>query len=66
MDAEWRVRLDLLKTEFATIEGSIKSIAEQVANPKIDRAAPRAALNVAKSRLAQLNERIASLATDLS
>jgi hypothetical protein len=66
MPSEWLVRLELLKSEFATIEDSGKSIAEQVANPKIDRVAPRAAQDVAKNRLAQLNEKIASLNADLN
>jgi hypothetical protein len=66
MPSEWRLRLDLLKSEFAMIESSVKSIAEQAANPKIDRATPRTDLDVAKNRLAQLSEKIASLDADLS
>jgi hypothetical protein len=66
MPIEWRLSLDLLKSEFATIEESVQSIAEQAANPRDDRAARRAALKVAKKRIVKLNERIASLDLQLN
>jgi hypothetical protein len=66
MPIEWRLSLDLLKSEFATIEESVQSLAEQAANPRDDRAARRAALEVAKKMIVKLNERIASLDLQLN